>query len=86
MALIFYRGTFRLRPTDARAHLLNYLATMPTTRGGALPLSDLDSLGILQVVLYLETMYGIRLAGRQVEPQDLRTIDGLLSLIERYAS
>ena len=75
-----------MRPPDPRAHLLSYLASLPSTRGGVLPLSDLDSLGLLQVVLYLETIYGIRLAGRQIEPQDLRTLDGLLSIIERYAS
>ncbi len=75
-----------MRPPDPRAHLLHYLAAMPGTRGGVVPLSELDSLGLLQVVLYLETIYGIRLAGHGVEPQDLRTVDGLLSLIERYAS
>ena len=75
-----------MRPPDPRAHLLNYLATMPTTRGGKLPLSDLDSLGLLQVVLYLETIYGIQLSGRNLEPQDLRTVDGLLSIIERYSA
>jgi hypothetical protein len=44
---------------------------------------DLDSLALLQVVTYLEQNYGIRLAEQDVEPDDLRSIDGILSLIER---
>ena len=44
---------------------------------------DLDSLALLQVVTYLEQNYGIRLAELDTEPDDLRTTDGILSLIER---
>ena len=44
---------------------------------------DLDSLALLQVVTYLEQNYGIRLAEQDVEPDDLRSTDGILSLIER---
>lgn len=44
---------------------------------------DLDSLALLQVVTYLEQNYGIRLAEQDVEPDDLRSTAGILSLIER---
>jgi acyl carrier protein len=46
---------------------------------------EIDSLALLQVVTYLETRYGIRLADHRIEPDDLRTVDGLLSVIERLA-
>jgi acyl carrier protein len=46
---------------------------------------EIDSLALLQVVTYLEGRYGIRLADHRIEPDDLRTVDGLLSVIERFA-
>jgi len=49
-------------------------------QGGRL---ELESLAILQVVAYLETHYGIRLAELDVEPDDLRSVAGILALIER---
>jgi acyl carrier protein len=46
---------------------------------------ELESLAILQVAVYLETHYGIRLAEHNVEPDDLRSVAGILALIQRCA-
>ena len=43
----------------------------------------LASLALLQVVAYLERTYGIRLSELDVEPDDLRSVAGILALIER---
>lgn len=45
---------------------------------------ELDSLALLRVVTYLEDNYSIRLAEHRIEPDDLRSVDGLLHLIEQY--
>jgi hypothetical protein len=71
--------------TDHRARLLELLASLSTEPGqyagsGRL---ELDSLALLQVVEYLERNYAIRLADHDVEPDDLRSVDGIVSLIER---
>lgn len=71
--------------TDDRARLsafLNALAPgwVDRPEGETAPL---DSLALLQVVVYLEQNYGIRLADQDVEPEDLRSVAGILALIER---
>ncbi|HUI56485.1 MAG TPA: phosphopantetheine-binding protein [Bryobacteraceae bacterium] len=73
--------------TDHRARLSEFLASIAAARGAPLESDalDLDSLALLQVVTYLEQNYGIRLADHDVEPDDLRSVDGILSLIERFA-
>jgi hypothetical protein len=56
--------------------------------GGVLPEQGefaLESLALLQVVAYLERNYGLRLAELEIEPDDLRSVAGILGLIERYA-
>jgi hypothetical protein len=73
--------------TDHRARLTEFLTSItagryPAPGRGAL---ELDSLALLQVVTYLEHDYGIRLAGHDIEPDDLRSLDGILSLIERFS-
>lgn len=71
--------------TDRRAHLtafLNALAPGWAQRPEAEEV-QLDSLALLQVVLYVEQNYGIRLADQDVEPEDLRSVAGILALIER---
>ena len=62
--------------------LISIGAGQPDQAGaGAL---ELDSLALLQVVTWLEQIYGIRLADHDVEPDDLRSTGGILSLIERF--
>jgi acyl carrier protein len=73
--------------TAREAHLTEFLSALAPGRGappegGRL---DLDSLALLQVVTYLEQTYGIRLAEWDVEPDDLRSVTGILALIERCA-
>jgi acyl carrier protein len=46
----------------------------------------IDSLAILQIVLYLETTYGIDFSAMGVDPEQLGTIGGILDLIEREAA
>lgn len=45
----------------------------------------IDSLAVLQIVAHLEDTYGIDFASRGVEPEELRSIGGILDLIERAA-
>lgn len=71
--------------TDARAHLIEFLNSLPRVRPGeeARGLAEMDSLGLMQVVLYLENTYQINLAEHHIEPEDLRSIEGLLSIVAR---
>ncbi len=46
----------------------------------------IDSLAILQIVLYLETTYGIDFSAMGVDPEQLGTIGGILDVIEREAA
>jgi hypothetical protein len=72
--------------TDRQEHLTAFLASItagrnvPVRAGGEL---QLDSLALLQVVTYLEHEYGIRLSDWDIEPDDLRSVAGILALIER---
>jgi hypothetical protein len=72
--------------TGDRERLLEFLSSITQSRvsptGGAA--MELDSLALLQVVTYLEQNYGIRLADYDIVPDDLRSVDGILSLIERF--
>ena len=74
--------------TDPQRQLADFLNSI--TAGRTLPLGrhgepELDSLALLQVVTWLEQQYGIRLSELDVEPDDLRSISGILALIERCA-
>lgn len=44
----------------------------------------LDSLAIIQIVLYLETSHGINFAATGLDPEQLGTIDGILDIIENH--
>lgn len=73
--------------TPREAHLTEFLASIAPgcnlqPEHGEIAL---ESLAILQVVAYLEKNYGIRLANEDVEPDDLRSVAGILALIERCA-
>ena len=46
----------------------------------------IDSLAILQIVMYLEDTYGIDFSVTGVDPEQLGTIGGILDLIEREAA
>ncbi len=65
--------------TGIRADLTQFLDSLAPGRD----LRDLDSLALLQVVAYIEQNYAIRLRDLDVEPDDLRSLDGILGLIER---
>jgi acyl carrier protein len=42
----------------------------------------IDSLAILQIVMYLETAYGLDFSTRGVSPEELGSIGGILAVIE----
>ena len=70
-----------------RERLVDFLATLPV--GGSLPGQDrlqLDSLALLQIITYLETEYAIRLSGLQLDPDDLRSVERILALIEKHGA
>lgn len=71
---------------EERARLIEFISGLSPKRG-LQPDGDtlaLDSLALLQVVMYLERQYRIRLAEHRIEPDDLRSLTGLLSVIERF--
>jgi acyl carrier protein len=43
----------------------------------------IDSLAILQIVMYLETTYGLDFSVRGISPEELGSIGGILGLIEQ---
>jgi len=53
---------------------------------GLLAVGLIDSLAILQIVLYLEETYGIDFSVVGVDPEHFGTIGGILDLIEHAAA
>ncbi len=45
----------------------------------------IDSLALLEIVVFLETQYGLDFAATALEPEQLTTVSGILDLIEREA-
>ncbi len=45
----------------------------------------IDSLAIMEIVVYLEENYGIDFSGRGIDPEELGSIGSILDLIEREA-
>ena len=45
----------------------------------------IDSLALLQIVVYLEETYGIDFAVRGVEPEELQSMGNILDLVDREA-
>ena len=43
----------------------------------------IDSLALLQIVMYLETSYGIDFSARGMDPEQLGSIGNILDLIEK---
>jgi len=43
----------------------------------------LDSFGIMQLIMTLETEFGITLNTEDTESEEIRTIEGLINIIER---
>ena len=70
------------------------MAFLDTIRRPHLPLSEIkdcdslvgsgliDSLAVLEIVLYLETQYGIDFTNGGFDPAELGSIDGILDLVE----
>ena len=69
---------------DQREDLLKFIASLqPGHNGGR---REMDSLTLLQVVVYLEEKFGLSLAELGVGPDDLRSIEGVMALIEKHDS
>jgi acyl carrier protein len=78
---------------DARTRLLAFLDTIrhPDVRLEALDENTslvaagiIDSLALLEVVTFLESEFGVNLAGSGVDPTSLSTMSGILDLIEQH--
>ncbi len=78
-----------------RDHLLRFLRTIQKPHRsveclgdgeGLLSVGLIDSLAILQIVLYLEESHGLDFAAAGVDPEQLATIGSILDLIERKAA
>ena len=69
---------------DSRAQLMNLLRTFPNLRDADLSAGfELDSVDLLQLVIHLEESLGIDLDALHVEPDELRTVDGILNILAR---
>lgn len=78
-----------------RDHLLRFLRTIQKPHrsvdhlgdgDGLLSVGLIDSLAILQIVLYLEETYALDFAAVGVDPEQFATIGSILDLIEREAA
>jgi len=45
----------------------------------------LDSLAVIQIILYLEQQHGVNMAAQGIEPNDLGSIAGILNAILRIS-
>lgn len=52
---------------------------------GMVQSGHIDSLSIVQIVVYLETTYGIDFSSRGLDPERLASIAGILDFIEEAA-
>jgi acyl carrier protein len=79
-------------PEQRRQGLLQFLRSIQKAGVPVETLSDdarlvqsglIDSLAILQIVMYLEATYGLDFSTRGVSPEELGSIGGILGLIEQ---
>jgi acyl carrier protein len=74
-----------MTPADPNANVFEFIQSI--TPAGSLQAGvdqmDLDSLQLLQVVNYIEQNFGVRLEDYNVDPDDLRSANGLTALLER---
>ncbi|MEJ5378382.1 MAG: acyl carrier protein [bacterium] len=75
-----------------RAHLMGFLkqiqkAGVPVENigdeDGLVASGLIDSLAIMEIVVFLEENYGIDFSRRGIDPEELGSIKGILDLIER---
>jgi len=45
---------------------------------------EIDSVDLLQLVVHLEQSLGVDLAALEAEPDELRTVDGILKVLARH--
>lgn len=83
-----------MNPTreERRNHLVEFLKGIQKAGVSVEQLGDdeglvasglIDSLAIMQIVVYLEETYGIDFSKTGIDPEELGTIGGILDLIER---
>jgi len=71
--------------SDSRQQLIELLLSFPALRDVDLekPL-ELDSVDLLQLVTHLEQALGLDLEALDVDPDELRTLDGILKILDRH--
>ena len=71
--------------SDSRQQLIELLRSFPALRDVDLekPL-ELDSVDLLQLVTHLEQALGLDLEALDVDPDELRTLDGILKILDRH--
>jgi methoxymalonate biosynthesis acyl carrier protein len=76
-----------------RERLLQFLQTIRRPEKAMAAISDeenlvrsglIDSLAVLEIIMFLETEFGIDFSKTGVDPSQLMTIPSILGLIERY--
>lgn len=75
---------------DIRSELRRFVSTEILGARGAAPLPDsedllkngLDSLAILRLTVFLEDRFGVKVPDEAVVPENVRTIDALVRLVE----
>jgi len=81
-------------PEDARTELIDFLGTIARPgqrvadcedRANLFDAGVLDSLAVIQIILYLEQNHGVDLAAQGIDPAELGTIAGMLDVIGQAA-
>ena len=75
---------------DIRSELRTFITTEILGGRGSSGLSDsddllqkgLDSLGILRLTVFLEEQFGVKVPDEAVVPENIRTVDALVRLVE----
>ena len=72
--------------SDERSDLIRLLRSMPYLSDADVEAGtfELDSLQLLQLVEELEKAYGIDFSTLDVEPEELRNLDRLTALLDRF--
>lgn len=81
--------------SQRRKHLLGFLAEIQKAGMPVERLADdeplvasglIDSLAIMEIVVYLEKTYGMDFSNRGIDPEELGSIGSILDLIERESA
>ncbi len=73
---------------DLRASVLRLLREVPQLDRADLDHGsfEIDSVELLQIIVRLEQQFSLNLGDLDIEPQDLRSVDGIVAVLERHGA